>query len=131
MKKHDITALLGLIEILSKAAASWRGEYGVEIIAKLELAERDTSITCGEDFSAGAISQVTVPATYIEYWINQDENAEALIEIPLVVHQTIPATDSAIRFHTEAIRGLLVDGCIREAPTESDWAAAEKIMSQW
>lgn len=131
MKKHDVAALIGFVGILDKAAAAWRGDYGVEIMAKLELAERDTSITCGEDFSAGAISQVTTPVLYIEYWIDQDENAAAIIEIPFVVHQTIPATDSAIRFHAAAIKGLLVDGCIREAPTESDWAAAEKITAQW
>lgn len=127
MKKHDITALLGLIEILSKAAAAWRGGYGVEILAKLELAERDTSITCGEDFSSGAISQVTTPVPYVEYWIDQDENTAALIELPFVVHQTIPATFSSIKFHTAAIGAMLVDN----APSDADWAAAEKIMAQW
>lgn len=130
MKKHEINALHGLIEILDKVAASWRGEYGVEILAKLELVEKDTSLD-GYEAYPGAISQVTTPVLCVEYWISQDDNAAALIELPFAVHQTIPATASAIRFHTAAIRGLLVDGCIREAPTESDWAAAEKIMAKW
>lgn len=122
MNKYEIEKLAELKSILAQAAKLWRAEYSVEIITELHLSEVDTSSDAAMEYKPGAISQVITPSNKVEYMIYQPEElgSSYLIEMPNIPVIQLDATASAIQFHIDALRAIL----IAYAPDEHDWNEA-------